>query len=188
MSGIYLLIVFGVWAGLTSALWKGWRRWRVSEGGNRRRRDAVALVIALLWFGASFWHAGGQKIYYDLEVKRLCARDGGVKVYETVKLPAEVYDAYARRNWILPDKVQAKPGDEYYYEVDRHYYRKGEPQMMRRQAKIIRRSDGKVLGEMVRYGRGGGDLPGPWHPSSFTCPRPTEGPYLEPSVFQKGEF
>jgi hypothetical protein len=28
----------------------------------------------------------------------------------------------------------------------------------------------KLLGEFVLYRRGGGDLPGPWVPSSYRCP------------------
>ena len=35
---------------------------------------------------------------------------------------------------------------------------------------VFRRSDGKLLGESVLYKRGGGDLPGPWHGTSFICP------------------
>ncbi len=182
MSGIYLLIVFGMWVGLTWALWKGWQRWLVKTGGNRRLKNAMALVIGVAWFGTSFWYAGGQKLYYDMQVRRLCAIDGGIRVYETVKLPAERFDKHG--NVQIPDKARAKTGDEYYYESETKYLRSGDPQLLRMRTQIIRRNDGKVLGEIIRYARGGGDIPGPWHLSSFTCPNPTEKPYLEPSVFQ----
>jgi hypothetical protein len=186
MSAVYLLIVFALWVGLSRALWKGWRRWRAAEGGNRRARDAAALIIGVLWLGVSFWYAGGQKIYYDMQVNRLCAIDGGIKVYETVRLPAERFDKYG--NVRIPAKKDARPGDEYYYEVDYHYYRKGDPQMTRRQAQIIRRSDGKILGESISYSRGGGDLPGPWHGSSFICPPISKDrPGLEVSIFLRGD-
>ncbi|PXW85760.1 hypothetical protein C8R34_11870, partial [Nitrosomonas sp. Nm84] len=36
--------------------------------------------------------------------------------------------------------------------------------------KIIRKSDMKLLGEFILYRRAGGDLPGPWVPSSHRCP------------------
>ncbi|MDY0014282.1 MAG: hypothetical protein RBS40_15515 [Rhodocyclaceae bacterium] len=123
-----------------------------------------------------------SKSELDAEVKRLCAIDGGIKVYETVKLPAEKFDQYG--NVRIPSK--AKSTDEYYYDSETIYLREGDPTVTRMVTRIVRRSDGKVLGESIRYARGGGDLPGPWHPSSFICPSPTEKPYLEPSIFLKG--
>lgn len=124
------------------------------------------------------------KAHLDAEAKRLCAIDGGIKVYETVPLTPDLLD-WAGRIWIS-DKAQAKPADKYYTETAIHYYRQGNPELSRRQYRIIRRSDEKVLGELIFYGRGGGDLPGPWHDSSFTCPKPTEIPNFESSVFVKG--
>jgi hypothetical protein len=133
--------------------------------------------------------SGPGKAELDEEVKRLCAIDGGVKVYETVRLPAEKFDELKRRNFVLPDKSTATPADEYYAETVRHYYRQGNPEMSRRQYRIIRRSDGKVLGESVRYGRGGGDILGPWHETSFTCPDPSNpsSPKFASEVFIRGE-
>jgi len=189
MSGLYLLGVIALWLWLTRLMWKAWRRGRRAVNADRRRLwNALAIVAGLLWFGASFWYGGGRKYYYDWQVEKLCAKDGGVKVYETVKLPAEEYDQYAKRNWILPHITQEKSADKYYYEVDYHHYRKGNPQMTRRQAKIIRRSDGKTLGESISYSRGGGDLPGPWHESSFICPPISKDrPGLEVSIFLRGD-
>jgi hypothetical protein len=130
--------------------------------------------------------SGPGKAELDDEVKRLCAIDGGVKVYETVRLSAEKYDELKRVNFVLPDKSRAKSTDEYYVDTDRHYFRQGNPEMSRRQYRIIRRSDQKILGELVFYGRGGGDLPGPWHGSSFTCPDPTQV-HFESAIFVKGD-
>jgi hypothetical protein len=45
----------------------------------------------------------------------------------------------------------------------------------------------KLLGEVVMYYRAGGDLPGPWHYSSYQCPdrsMATEGALLN-KVFIK---
>jgi len=153
---------------------------------DRKARWIVGTAVGLVWFGLLFWYGGGRKYYYDWQVEKLCAKDGGVKVYETVRLPAERFDKYG--NVHIPDKKDAKPEDEYYYVSETKYLREGSPKVIRMHTQIIRRNDGNVIGESVRYGRGGGDLPGPWHPSSFTCPSPTEKPYLEPSVFIKGEL
>lgn len=35
MSAVYLLIVFALWVGLSRVPWKAYRRWRVTESGNR---------------------------------------------------------------------------------------------------------------------------------------------------------
>jgi hypothetical protein len=104
-----------------------------------------------------------------------------------VELPADQFDAYARRNWILPDKARAKQKDEYITESETLYYRERDPQFARTVHRVIRQSDGKVLGELVRYGRGGGDLPGPWHGSSFLCPDPTKSTGFKNKIFIKGE-
>lgn len=140
-------------------------------------------TFLLLFPLATACASGPSKSELDAEVKRLCAIDGGIKVYETVVLTPDLLD-WAGRIWI-PDKAQAKPTDKYYTETAIRYYRQGNPELSRRQYRIIRRSDEKVLGELIFYGRGGGDLPGPWHDSSFTCPKPTEIPNFESSVFVK---
>jgi hypothetical protein len=120
----------------------------------------------------------------DAEVKRLCAIDGGIKVYETVKLPATEFD-----QWGMPKMYQQRVenkaaykyddtrtvmefsiGRDYLFRYEDQFYRKGNPKLIRHNHKLIRKPDDKLLGEIVSYGRGGGDLPGPWYPSSFTCP------------------
>lgn len=142
------------------------------------------LSLLLLLQLATACASGPSKTELDAEVKRLCAIDGGVKVYETVRLPAERFDKWG--NVGIRNKQNAKPSDEYYFESEDFYYQKGNPRLLRNRTWIIRRSDGKVLGESIRYGRGGGDLPGPWHESSFDCPpiADAEGK-LESSIFLK---
>jgi hypothetical protein len=99
MSAFYLFGVIAVWLKLTSLIWKFWRTARrKAEAWGRGRGVGIALAIgcdlvfavfALVWLSASFWYSGGRKYYYDAEIDRLCAIDGGDRVYETVKLPAE---------------------------------------------------------------------------------------------------
>lgn len=120
----------------------------------------------------------------DAEVKRLCAIDGGIKVYETVKLPAERFDSFG--NIGVRNIQSANPSDEYYFKSNDIYLRSGDPALIRSITQIIRRSDKKVLGESIRYGRGGGDIPGPWHPSTFDCPS-IKDLRLEASIFKAGE-
>jgi hypothetical protein len=124
-----------------------------------------------------------EKDRLDAEVRRLCARDGGVKVYEKVVVPAEKFDKFGVVS--IPNKEKMRAEDNYFYERRVEYLRRGNPELLRSQHLLIRRKDGKVLGESVRYTRRGGDFPGPWHESSFSCPDIGAQPALEKLVFQK---
>lgn len=123
--------------------------------------------------------AGPSKAQLDAEVDRLCAIDGGVRVYETVALPPDKFDKkYGQINFSRPTQGENALGPEYIYQWDIHYYKKGHPvsqgaqetAMRRDHVKITRKSDMKLMGEVVKYHRAGGDLPGPWMPSSYHCP------------------
>ena len=110
-----------------------------------------------------------EKDRLDEEVRRLCALDGGVKVYEQVALTKDLLDNDGRPR--IPHEKEAKATDPYFYRWRTEYIRKGNPEMRRDHFTVIRRSDGKILGESISYARRGGDLPGPWHPSSYRCPK-----------------
>lgn len=128
---------------------------------------------------------GCEKMRLDNQVRELCTKDGGIKVYETVKLTKEEFDRWNKDGFKVPEKSNVKE-EEYFYEWDIYYYQQGNPSLSRSQYRIIRRNDGKVMGESVRYSRGGGDLPGPGHESSFTCPPVSKDqPALETSIFIK---
>lgn len=126
--------------------------------------------------------AGPSKTELDAEVRRLCAVDGGVKVYETAVLPPEMYNEQGVFQGRIPMKERVMPSDKYHYEVRSQVLVKGNPRLIRTEVQIVRKADGKVLGTKVSYGRGGGD----WAPSSFTCPDPTASVGLESSVFVNG--
>lgn len=170
MSGLYALGVIVLWIALNFWLWKVWRRSRQGAGKSRRRVDTAFAVFALAWFSISFWYGGGRKFYYDSEVRRLCAIDGGVKVYETVKLPAGSFNQWGQVNFYRPDQGVNSLGSEYISRLDLADYRTENPSIRRFHYEVIRRSDQKKLGETTTYSRGGGDLYGPWMPSSFSCP------------------
>ena len=107
----------------------------------------------------------------DAEVRRLCAIDGGVTVYESISNHASAYRSGTIR---IPSKELARPEDAYYYEWNTVYLKggraeSGEADLVRSQIRLYRASDGKLLGESIGYTRRGGDIPGPWHPSHFTC-------------------
>lgn len=144
-----------------------------------------ALISMLLFLPLVASCATPSKSELDAEVKRLCAIDGGIKVYETVKLPADKFNEYGQINFYHPTQGENTLGPEYLFKQETTYYRQGNPEMSRSHYQVIRRSDNKLLGETILYGRGGGDLPGPWHDSSFRCPDPVEG---EPNALLKSIF
>jgi hypothetical protein len=98
-----------------------------------------------------------------------------------VKLPAEKFNESGEIK--IPLKKNAKPEDSYYYEWDIHYYREGNPELSRGHFKVIRHKDEKLLGESTYYGRGGGDMPGPWHDSSYRCPSGADISILKRKIF-----
>lgn len=136
------------------------------------------ISLLLLLQLATACASGPGKAELDAEVKRLCAIDGGVKVYETVRLPLDKFNQWGQINFYKPTQGENTLGPEYIYKWGIHYYKKGEPavngaqetSMRRDHIQITRRSDMKLLGEVVMYHRAGGDLPGPWMPSSYHCP------------------
>jgi type VI protein secretion system component VasK len=81
IMSLYYLFVLAIWIWLTKTIWRLWRFNRQDPYKNRRQVDIVFAVLVIIWLSASFWYGGGRKYYYDAEVRRLCAIDGGVKIY-----------------------------------------------------------------------------------------------------------
>jgi hypothetical protein len=140
--------------------------WEPTPVTSTHREIGRAALILLLVIGSSGCTA--EKDRLDAEVRRLCALDGGVKIYETVRLPPERFDKHGIV--AVPDRTNAKQTDEYIFEVRQEYLVRGNPEMWRWHAVLIRQKDRKILGESISYTRRGGDLPGPWHPTHFSCP------------------
>ena len=139
-------------------------------------KKIVLLIVALLIVYANFF---SEKARWDREVDRLCAIDGGIRVYETARLPVDKFDRkFGQINFYDPTQGENTLGPDYIYKWDIHYYKKGHPvskgaqeiAVRRDHIKIFKKSDMKLLGEVVKYHRAGGDLPGPWMPSSHHCP------------------
>jgi hypothetical protein len=129
-----------------------------------------------------------QKVSLDREVDRLCAIDGGVHIYETVKLSKEDFGPDGE---VFPQHrsqlfTAGRYGPEYVGRMANEVLVAGSPAMQRINSMIVRKTDDKVLGEVVIYRRSGGDLPGPAEASRYSCPK---GPVfdLERQVFKPRE-
>lgn len=157
-----------------------------------RLREAICLAaIAIGGFALS----GCEKFALDHQMEELCKKDGGVKVYETVTLPPEMFDQWGDPfpGW-RGRKLEDRLGPEYRYVVETTYLKQGDPlkgegRLDRTATQIYRRSDGKLMGQAISYGRSGGDFIAYAHPTSKSCPiYKTDAEWVIKSVFlKKGE-
>ncbi|WP_418647603.1 hypothetical protein ACNQFN_22325 [Thauera butanivorans] len=142
---------------------------RAAQSGAIKPWMLVVLLLALApLLTLGFYE--GRKAYWDAKVREMCAKDGGIKVYETVRLPPEKFNEWGQPNFFRPDQGEDALGVDYVFKKQAAYYRRGNPEMWRAHIQVIRRIDEKTLGESTSYSRRGGDLPGPVHDSSFGCP------------------
>ena len=163
---------------------------------HRKPGQAGMTGFATTLLIAAFLSGCGEKDEADKQMLELCAKDGGVKIYETVTLPKGEFGAWGRpldRYWSNQANPEDRLGPDYRYVVKSEFLRrgdtlKGEVQLFKLTQRIYRKRDDKLMGESVEYGRSGGDhfinriLGG--HPSSLSCP---SGPNtLLTSVFTKG--
>jgi hypothetical protein len=147
--------------------------------------------VALLVLGAVTL-SGCERYALDVRMAVLCRKDGGVKVYETVTLSPEEYEA------VFSYAAKAKSRAELYgpnYRFTEEYKilvgtelgpESGRGRLARWRSAIYRRSDNKLLGESIEYGRTGGDIfTFGLVPSSNHCPKPRVG--LARAVFLRRE-
>ena len=81
------------------------------------QKRAVVVVSVAVFLGL-LWIAAGEKWWLDYQVRELCAKDGGVKVYETVTLPPDKFNQYGQINFYKPTQGENTLGSEYIYKWD----------------------------------------------------------------------
>ena len=84
--------------------------------------------------------AGCEKDRLDEQVKVLCAKDGGVKVYETVKLPKESFTEHGDLKFYRATKGEDALGPDYIFVSENHGDRSGNPRSQALHYQIVRRS------------------------------------------------
>ena len=130
----------------------------------------VATPVVLVVFAFLFCEA--NKAYWDHKVKEMCEEDGGVTVFEKVKLTEEEFKKLGGNKYgqiSVPSVRLSKNDDPYYSKHLTIQVRKGFPNIFKYESRIFRKSNNKLLGLMISYGRGGGDFPTGFHPSHFGC-------------------
>lgn len=134
-----------------------------------------------------------NKAYWDYRVNELCEKDGGVTVFEKVKLSKEEYELNEGRNGAINvmSEDTSKTAHQYAWKSITKVINSNQPHVWRAEYVTYRKSDNKELGTWVIYSRRGGDFPTVIsHPSSFSC-RGIEGFETDAAkkiFFVKGEW
>lgn len=118
--------------------------------------------VVCLWL--LFWPS--EKDLLNKQMAELCKIDGGVKIYETVKLPAEMFNengGLKNKKFIRKDNKDLMfIGSDYILIEDSADIKKGDPLkgegwLLRSHSEIRRTTDNALIAEAVQYGRAGGD-------------------------------
>lgn len=146
----------------------------------------AVVVLFSVWLGIPTFN----KWRADKLVDELCAKDGGIKVYERVKLPAARFSEFGEI--YVPPQKSALPIDEYFYTSETQWIIPEGTQvrdiaLWRYHDKLFRAEDSKLLAEGVGYARRGGDAAGPWHPSGYSCHGQSDIKYVSQKTFIRDE-
>jgi hypothetical protein len=124
--------------------------------------------------------AGCERWELDQQMGELCKKDGGVKVHETVPLPAGEFSkdgipfsSYWRDSSLVGTTGRLGPNYRYLSRdetIKAGDPMKGEGRLTRYVEEIYRIKDGRLLGSSVWYGRSGGDFIVLGHFSTAGCP------------------
>ena len=150
-----------------------------------RPLSKLMLFLGLLLVGSGCERA---KTKLDREVDRLCAIDGGVKIYERVTLSAENFGPNGE---VFPQyqhltSMGGGYGPDFIGRSERQMLVDGDPKLVRRVVQILRKRDSKLLGESINYSREGGDFYGPHQPSIYECRQYIESKVQLHQIFLKG--
>lgn len=164
------------------------------RGSGSMRVVSIALVAALFLI-----LSGCERWALDKQMEELCKKDGGVKVYETVTLPARYFTASG--SLILGPSMaqgldtdfQRVGEDDYRILIQRAYLvgtrttklDSGSGVLTRTKVSVVRWRDKFLMGEQISYARSGGDgVTFGLQPSGKSCPFLTYD--LAQSIFMIG--
>lgn len=155
----YLLIL--VW--LPVALWIAWRLTK------RYTRKGAKLAVGFGAFLILFFLPFADEISGRLYLSHLCATEAGVKVYQTVELPAEYWDGEGRPKFI---KGIGALDTDVLIHYDANFEREPYSSMFsieKFRFWYFEKQNGKILGEIVDFSYMGG-----WLSRNFS-PGPSRG-------------
>ena len=131
----------------------------------------IAVLCSVTLAGCAGYVPGRQS-YWDAQVREMCAKDGGVRIFEVVQLTEKQYRNGLNRlgHFDVPVQNAMSANAPFVHAIKRTNIRDGNPYVWRHETSVIRTSDNKVLGIQVIYSRVGGEFPSPSIDSSFSCP------------------
>jgi hypothetical protein len=138
-------------------------------------KPTAIAVLALLLAGCIGWPPGVQS-YWDARLERMCKKDGGVTVYERVRISKadiarRVLPMTADGRLSMAPKEVAHPDAPVYADNGITYLRDANPRVQRMESLVMRRSDNALVARWVVYSRSGGDFPtGMSEGTTFICP------------------
>lgn len=145
---------------------------------------SAATVVAALTAGCALTPTN---IASNLEVDRLCAKDGGIHVYEKVYLSTDkFYTAKERAD--LEGDLKAIPPEFRMTFKQEHLSSAGERGISRELLQIWREADNKLMGEVVTYAYATAEATLPWR-SVHACAglsNGSAGMALRKQLFVKG--
>ncbi len=159
--------------------------------GGKAAGSFLLLLTLLFLAGCS---KNFTQMQMDAKMHALCEKDGGIRVYETVRLPPEDFNKYGQIDFYNPTQGENSLGPKYIWKWEmKTLYSEGEGltgddltyalDLIRYHGQLYRRSDGKLLGEYISYARRGGDskffmlsVGGP-PPTHDSCPKGKTGEY-----------
>jgi len=134
------------------------------------KKLSIAALFSITLAGC-MGYVPGQQSYWDAQINEMCERDGGVTIYERVKISKKDSVFLWGQGLPLPTENTRKDSP-YFWEMTEKKIHDSYPKVVRAEDLVKRRSDGKVLGKSIRYWRGGGDFPtGFSEATSFICPQ-----------------
>lgn len=143
---------------------------------NGRLLKTTATVLLAATLASCMGWVPGRQSYWDEKVKEMCEKDGGVTVFERVRISKaeisrHVLPMTADGRLGFTTKALAHP-DAPIYAVERTtHIRDGNPRVQRVESEIVRRADQVVVAKWVIYARAGGDFPtGLSDGTNFICP------------------
>ena len=129
----------------------------------------VPIVVLVLGIGG----CEARKAYYDWQVRKMCEKDGGIRIQEQIQITARQATSMRRvgGHLAIAEEKLAQQEDLAVLRSSTTELRHGSPTLQRLEQSIVRKSDAKVIARVISYSRVGGDFPfTASHPSNFSCP------------------
>jgi len=159
-------------------------RHKAMDCGLRHRRnvlgagliETLARAMLITALAGCAGYVPGRQAYWDEKVKEMCEKDGGVTIYERVRISKteinrRVLPMTADGRLSFTTKESAHPEAPIYAEERITYLRESNPRVRRTESEILRRTDEAIVARWVIYARAGGDFPtGFSEGTSFICP------------------